>query len=288
MLLLDAESDQAKAGLAKIAEVLLDSAIASIEQGEFLVAEKTISQAEAAAPTHPKLARISERLAMTRMQAMDRLYEQALADIDALRLVSPAGGNALSRAEVIAEQAPEDLRAAEIRHRIVEQYVALGQQFLANGNVVKAQEQLQKAQSLLPMDDVVDAFSAQIEAQARVQSFGNSTAAEQTIRADISGSSEQMSVAPGSLDDDRMTAQALESVRDVERIGEAETAVRSAEAALPKGDPAKAASLIEDAGSAGAGSKTSAGLTAAEDKSRERAHPLFGQARHRHDRDPCR
>ncbi|MDK2778758.1 MAG: hypothetical protein KYX62_13960 [Pseudomonadota bacterium] len=77
-------------------------------------------------------------------QKPDELLSGIKADIDALRLSSPAGNNALEKIDAFRAQAPFDFRVVPLTYQWGEAYVALAEKALAAKEYTKAQDYLDK------------------------------------------------------------------------------------------------------------------------------------------------
>jgi len=81
---------------------------------------------------------------------IERLINSANKDIKALRLTSPRGNNAVEKFSMILELEPEHPGAREGIVRVAEKYVSLAHTAFTKGQLEKAEQLLEQAQSLDP------------------------------------------------------------------------------------------------------------------------------------------
>jgi len=130
------------------------------------------------------LAPVTPVAAATRPIAAQTSIADLLADADAdllaLRLTSPPGANALERYRRVLELDPRNVRAASGLLDIVQRYIALADDAVARGRFDRAGEYLDRAESVLPGNELTAVARTDLERvrrrAARGLQFGTSAA----------------------------------------------------------------------------------------------------------------
>ena len=184
---------QAQAALERetVAGEFVDWAETLIDSGQYGEAEQALERAREQAPDYPGLAQTADRLrdalalreqereSRRRIQAqVAALIEAIDADIEAGRLLRPAGNNAHTRyLEVIALQ-PDAPQAAVVRRELLQIHQAGAREALRLGQLDRAQGWLEDLATIAPQDGNLPGWQLQLE-QARADQR-----AQQQARAD--------------------------------------------------------------------------------------------------------
>ena len=104
------------------------------------------------------------------------LLAEADADIDALRLSSPPGNNAVERLRAVLVEQPAHPDALAALARVVDRYVALADDALGRGDLERAAAMLDRAEATTPSTSAVD------QARVRLQQAGDAAAAAAAAR----------------------------------------------------------------------------------------------------------
>ena len=108
---------------------------------------------ELATPEQPSISRaLAPAPSSARDDEIGELLREAAADIDALRLTTPAGENALERYQQVLTMEPDNEDASRGLEVIVIRYVTLANTALSNGDLEKAERYLDTAGAILPDD----------------------------------------------------------------------------------------------------------------------------------------
>jgi serine/threonine protein kinase len=154
---LDPDNDGARQGVAVVADKLVTGVKVAIQTGEFGLAAEKLALVE---PLHPDEA-VYEQLkgeldaALARQQAaaaseleIKQLLNDAQADLAALRLTSPVGGNALERYRTVLERDPGNPVANRGITKVAEKYADLAGQAAVKGELDRARDSLAKARRI--------------------------------------------------------------------------------------------------------------------------------------------
>jgi len=108
------------------------------------------------------------------------LLRAAVADVEALRLTTPPGNNALERYQHVLTMEPGNEEAARGLEAIVIRYVTLANTAMSNGELAKAQQYLDSAGAILPEDKGVALARNMLRAAASQESSTAAPAAAGT------------------------------------------------------------------------------------------------------------
>jgi tetratricopeptide (TPR) repeat protein len=134
---------------------MVDLADRALADGHVGAAENYLQQAEKLLPSTDRVAGVSQRLTQFKAESQQKsrietLLSAAQQDMKALRLMSPAGKNALERYRSVLEMEPDNTEAKRGIQSVAEQYVQLAEQAIDRAQYESAADLLDKAESVSP------------------------------------------------------------------------------------------------------------------------------------------
>jgi len=174
VLAIEANNATAEAGMRAMVETLVARANAAIDRKDAAAARKALDEAAQIKPDAGAIALARERIgeararddaARRRAAELRELLRKAEADLEALRLASPAGDNALDRYREVLRLDPGNSQARSGVRKVVGEFVALARQAMANGDFEDAKDYLASAQEIDPEAENVRMASDALQAK---------------------------------------------------------------------------------------------------------------------------
>ncbi|MEE4379840.1 MAG: protein kinase [Candidatus Competibacteraceae bacterium] len=162
VLTLDPDNQQARQGLATLADRFEQLAEQQSQQGDFQASLETINKGLLIAPDHKGLRPLLEQVQAKRTEELEQsqegeqqqritqLLEQAEQQLERLRLTLPAGNNAYETYQQILELDPENEQAKQGFQAIGDRYLELAERHQSNGSLQASLNSIAKGLGVAP------------------------------------------------------------------------------------------------------------------------------------------
>jgi len=235
--ILEPDNTAARAGLVRLGAALAARGQAALAAGRIEEAREWHGQGTLLDAEHADIIALGAALAdargaRERAATVTELLAAASADVDANRLTSPAGRNALERYQEVERLDPGNAEAAAGVRRIHDRYLAMGTQALARDEFDDAAEYARRALGVWPDSEPARTLGAEIRAaDDRRREAADALLAEQAAAraAQMRAQAEQ---ARRAAESERQRAQEAEAARlaaEAERKAEEQRLARLAE-----------------------------------------------------------
>lgn len=170
--MLDPDNADAKRGVAAIVSRLSEEFDAAVTGGDFTLADERLRQIVPIIRDQERLEQMGETLATARKNdaaaaqrdaKVTALLNEAEVDLQANRLATPAGRNALDRYKEVLKLDPDNVLAAEGLVKVTERYVKLARGAIRNRQIDAAKGYIARAKSLDAPGQTLQELSAQLK-----------------------------------------------------------------------------------------------------------------------------
>ncbi len=241
--ILDPDNTAATTGLRRLATALAERGRAAVEAGDLEAAREHLARARALGADDGELGTLADELratvdqandAMARAEQVAALLEAAQADLEADRLTTPEGNNALERYRAVQALEPDSAEAARGVQQVHDRYVAMATQALARQEFDGAAQYTRRA--LAVIGDSAPAHTLQREIAAgrarldreEAERLAREAEAQAAAQAAERAAAERARVAAEAERRRRQEEEARRLLAEAERKAEAEKQARAA------------------------------------------------------------